>query len=435
MNVTPKFIIFALASAAFVMTGGLLFGDICAVLLFVFVNLVLGSLIIIDFVSTPAPGELTVTREAEEKLSLNGTHIVTLYVKNNSKKRLAVEVRDDIPEFFESSPVSGEAVVSPGFRRAFVYTLKPLKRGEFTFPCINYRYRGIYGFILRYGKNKTPVTYRVYPNMQDISRYNLAALSKNIFVSGVKKIRTSSGEGEFDSLRPYREGDSFKSINWNATARLSELIVNTYVPERNQYIYVLIDSSRVMNGTYNNIKMLDYSINAAFLLADYCIKGGDNIGMLAFDSEVRRTLKAGKGNAQFSLLADKLYNVEENENSADYSLAFKTFAEMQHRRALVFVFTELFNCEEAERLAGAVREHLSGHLVCAITTINPKINAAAKESEDPYLKASAVKFINDRKAAAAIMAGAGIRNVETEPDRLSLAAVSEYLNVKRQGLL
>ena len=100
-----------------------------------------------------------------------------------------------------------------------------------------------------------------------------------MFLHGIKKTRRNVQGGEFDSLREYVQSDTYNIINWAATARRHELIVNTYVPEKNQYIFIMIDSSRVMNSEYKNIKKLDYAINSAFLWL-ITAHGGDNVGLM-----------------------------------------------------------------------------------------------------------------------------------------------------------
>ncbi|MBP5781610.1 MAG: DUF58 domain-containing protein, partial [Clostridia bacterium] len=87
--------------------------------------------------------------------------------------------------------------------------------------------------------------------MRDLTDYSISALSASLFSLGLKRIRANSDGGEFSSLREYFPGDNYRYINWAATARSGDLKVNTYVPERNQYIYVLLDSSRVMSTIFN----------------------------------------------------------------------------------------------------------------------------------------------------------------------------------------
>ena len=440
MGFTKRFALVLVICAALIAIAGFAGGKVFAVAACVLVNVIALVLVVYDVVATPKPDCLEVRRELEEKLSLGGTHTVKLTVRNNSRLPLRVELCDDVPEHLEHGPMPAPAQVKPYSETAYTYTLMPKKRGEYVLPRISARYPGVLGLIRRQKRFATPDgVFRVYPNMRDLSEYGIQALSKNLLVTGVRRVRTHSDGGEFSSLRPYVTGDNYRTINWSATARSGALVVNTYSPERNQFVYALLDASRVMNTPYNNILMLDYCINAAFLLADYCIRGGDNIGMEVFASGVQHFVKAGKGNAQFELLADKLYAVESSETAADYDRAASVFATEVKRRSLVFIFTQLFNAEEANRFVQAVRARLSRHLVCAITIGDPRVKEIALSPKDAgydvYMRSAATKYLMDRRKIADVLTNAGIMCFDVEPDKLSLAAVSAYLNIKKQGIL
>jgi len=56
------------------------------------------------------------------------------------------------------------------------------------------------------------------------------------------------GEGiEFDSLREYQNGDSTKKINWAATARASNLIINQTTSTKTLNLHVIIDANITQN--------------------------------------------------------------------------------------------------------------------------------------------------------------------------------------------
>ena len=194
-----------------------------------------------------------------------------------------------------------------------------------------------------------------------------------------------------------------------------------------------------MNSEINNIKKLDYAINSAFLLSDYIIKGGDNVGLMVFDHKVRKYLKPGKGPAQFDLIADNLYNVEAPESSASYDESIVFFNSKQKRRALIFIFTELFNKDEAIRFAAAVRGNLSKHLVFTITIKDPRIEELAKSkassTREMFIKSAAVKTLHERKKIKAVLTSAGILNTDISPDKLSLEVIGRYIDIKRSGIL
>lgn len=437
MGLTKRLALLLVISAGIILAAGLAGGKFYAIAACVLVNVIVLALVIYDIIATPGPKKIIPDRELEERMSLGHTHKASITVRNTSDVPLKIEVRDDVPEYFVRGASDGEKEVAPHTEETYSYEIKPVKRGKYSFPCINIRYPGVLGLIRRTAKYPDGRSYRVYPNMRDLTDYGISALSASLFSLGLRRVRANSDGGEFSSLRQYVPGDNYRFINWAATARSGELMVNTYVPERNQYIYAMLDSSRVMNTVYNDVLILDYGINASFLLADYCIRGGDNFGMELFSAEVTHFIHADKGPAQFEMIADKLYGVESDENAADYDNAMAAFASSVKRRSLIFVFTQLFNEEEAVRFVTAVRKHLGRHLVCALTIGDPRPAeiAAGNGTDDAYMRSAALKYVMDRKKISEILTGAGILNYDTQPDKLSLTAVSAYLNIKKQGIL
>ncbi|HHT92924.1 MAG TPA: DUF58 domain-containing protein [Clostridiaceae bacterium] len=436
MTFTKRLIYLSLAGGVLVLVAGFA-GWAFAVVAFTLVNLVLASLVVVDIVQTPKPEVFEVHRELNTKLSLGAENDVEIIVRNNSPIPLLVSVTDSVPEHFKHTlPMEAKWVPAHG-QEIFKYQVTPMKRGEVCFENIYVRTLGIFGFIQRQTKIRSDEKYKVYPNMKALTDYRISALNMNMFLHGIKKTRRNVQGGEFDSLREYVQSDPYNIINWAATARRHELIVNTYVPEKNQYIFIMIDSSRVMNSEYKNIKKLDYAINSAFLLADYCTHGGDNVGLMVFDNKVRRYVAPRKNN--FETIASNLYNVEYTETSADYDNAIKTFKLKQRRRTLVFIFTELFNVDEALRFANAVNTHLSNHLVYAITIKDPRVDDIAnmdiEKLDDVYLKSAGVKLVGERDKIRAVLKKNGIMSSDVEPDKLSLEAVCRYLDIKRSGAL
>ena len=51
---------------------------------------------------------------------------------------------------------------------------------------------------------------------------------------------------EFDQIKEYNKGDDIRSINWKATARKNQLMVNQYQEERSQQVISAIDMGRTM---------------------------------------------------------------------------------------------------------------------------------------------------------------------------------------------
>ena len=101
------------------------------------------------------------------------------------------------------------------------------------------------------------------------------------------------GQGtEFDSLREYVVGDDVRSIDWRATARRADVVVRTWRPERDRRVVIVLDTGRTSAGRVGvdptasdpgGWPRLDWSMDAALLLAALASRAGDHVDFLAHD--------------------------------------------------------------------------------------------------------------------------------------------------------
>ena len=87
---------------------------------------------------------------------------------------------------------------------------------------------------------------------------------------GIKRIRRAGNNTEFEQIKDYVKGDEYRSINWKASARRNQLMVNVYRDERSQQIFSVIDKGRVMQQSFRGMTLLDYSINCFFGVVIRC---------------------------------------------------------------------------------------------------------------------------------------------------------------------
>ena len=63
------------------------------------------------------------------------------------------------------------------------------------------------------------------------------AISNRLSEVGVKKIRRIGHSMEFEQIKEYVRGDDYRTINWKATARKGQLMMNNYTDEKvNRFI-------------------------------------------------------------------------------------------------------------------------------------------------------------------------------------------------------
>jgi uncharacterized protein (DUF58 family) len=394
-------------------------------------NLLLLILFVIDYSITPAPQEFEIRRETEKKLSLNVWNDVYLIVKNPAKTSLMITIRDSIPESFETDKEKITFKADAEESKTVLYKVKPRKRGEYTFLDLHFRYTGVLGLCVKSKTFNITGNVRVYPNLEDMRNKNLIIASRKKLTAGLQKIRRLGIGTEFESIRDYTPADDYRHINWDVTAREGRLFVNQYEPERNQHIYLMIDTGRVMAEEIGGISRLDYAVNTAFLVAETILYRGDNIGLITFDSEIHRLVKTGKGMRHFQKLADSMYNIEVNEAAADYDEAFSTLQKTQNRRSLVLLFTNPTGIEHAREIVMAWQSYAPGHKVILLTIENPVLaNEAGKKinkPDDAFIKSAAIKLLDDRRRTFSIMEMSGMPVLESSPDSFVIDAVNRSL--------
>ena len=125
-------------------------------------------------------------------------------------------------------------------------------------------------------------TLRVYP-----TREALHALVRPVGTQAAvgDQVARTKGEGiELAELRPFSEGDDLRRVNWHASARTGELVVNELHPERNTAVVLLLDTFAEL-GTARN--PLDECVRAAAALAERYLARRDRVGLLPLGGQMR----------------------------------------------------------------------------------------------------------------------------------------------------
>ena len=123
---------------------------------------------------------------------------------------------------------------------------------------------------------------RVYP-----TREALRALVRPLGTQAAvgDQVARTKGEGiELAELRPFSEGDDLRRVNWWASARTGELVVNELHPERNTAVVLLLDTFADL-GTARN--PLDECVRAAAALAERYLARRDRVGLLPLGGQMR----------------------------------------------------------------------------------------------------------------------------------------------------
>ena len=180
--------------------------------------------------------------------------------------------------------------------------------------------------------------------MNSLKNLNTSISSqKKIFAGRIKAERRSTRRGvsvEFADYRNYTPGDDFRYIDWNAFARLDELLLKLYEEREDLHIYFLVDVSQSM--TYGELPKLIYAKRVAAALAYIGLSNLDRIGITAFNTTDMNRLPTERGKGKIFKVLNFLDQIN-GTGETDMEHAFRNFVHMTKRRGLVVVISDLFD--------------------------------------------------------------------------------------------
>ena len=183
---------------------------------------------LLDLFTLPKATAITAERHHQKVASLVKTSDVTFHITNQTRRRLRLSLKDDLPETFEVEDPLFRGLLTSKDRLKFQYTFKPLRRGRFTLTCIHARVRSLFGFWVRHMTIPVESHIHVYPDLHQLSHYALLARTNRLNLLGVRRTRRVGQDNEFERLREYTRDDHYRNINWRSTARHKKLIVQDY---------------------------------------------------------------------------------------------------------------------------------------------------------------------------------------------------------------
>lgn len=393
----------------------------------------------IDWLKLTGQGWPEVTRTVDEKLSLGAENLVTLRIRNSSFSRLTGTIRDEYPEGFTSSGNEIEVAMAPRSEVDFTYHVTPPHRGDFEYGDIYLRLRGRMGMIIRQHKYPMSRQVKVYPNILDLRRYEIGLRKQRAVQPGQRVIRMHGRGTDFESLREYLPDDEFRAIDWKASARRNKLISRQYQEEKSQNVMILLDCGRVMGPAIHGLSRLDWSINAAMMLAHVAAIKGDKVGLMAFGEEIHAYTPPKSGKSQTLNMLSITYNLQSAVGDSNYYRAFPFLSRKWTRRSLVVVFTDLDDPEASKPLISQISSLTKKHLCMVVAMADPAVfsavNSEPTKSEDAFRTAAARQVIQGRKLAAAQLIRAGAIVLDVPPEHFTPAVVNQYLRVKSTARL
>ena len=402
----------------------------------VFAYVIAGTMIA-DAVSVLGKRHIKVERKVMHALSLGAWANVELTLHNRYRYPIKLEIFDHVPEELEYEELPVTVTIPSRNWVKINYRVKPIVRGPVAFEKVQLRVFSVLGLWKKNIIQPLVSEVRNYPNFSSVMKYSLLATDQRLNQMGILKKRRR-GEGlDFHQLREYRDGDSLRQIDWNATARTNKLISRDYQEERDQQIIFLVDCGRRMLAHDDQLSHFDHTLNAILLLSHVALRQGDAVGLMTFSGD-ERWIPPRKSVGNVNNILNSIYDLQPSLLSPDYSRAATELMKRQKRRALIVLITNLRD-EDTDELIPALQIMRKRHLVLLAsmqeTAINNLLNKDVDGFESALNHASAQHYLGYRRDAHQRIDGAGVLYTDVMPQDLPINIVNRYLEVKSSGQL
>jgi len=244
---------------------------------------------------------------------------------------------------------------------------------------------------------------------------------------------------EFEQIKNYVRGDDYRSINWKATSRRHELMVNQYEDERAQQVYAVIDKSRAMRMPFDGLSLMDHAINATLVIANIALHKHDRAGLLTFSDRFGSMVKATSNRLQLRKIMDALYKQEERNLEANYELLYQTVRHYIKGRSLLILFTNFESRHALQRALPILRRLNRMHLLLVIFFENTELlhfsNLESEKVEAIYNQTIARKMIAEKRQMSRELRRYGIQSIRALPEELTINTVNKYLELKARRMI
>ena len=373
-------------------------------------------------------------RMVSERFSIGDQNKVVLVLKNHYVFPVRVSIIDELPMQFQERKWIRKAKLDRSSAYRLEYFLQPATRGEYIFNDINVYVHAPLQLVKRRYTFPAEQAVKVYPSYVQMRRYQLLAVSNRLQEAGVKRIRRLGHSMEFEHIKEYVRGDDYRIINWKATARKDNLMVNNYTDERSQQIYCLINKGRVMKMPFNGMTLLDYAINASLVLSNVALVKQDKAGVITFEKNIDSFVMADKKSTQMNLVLESLYRQKTDFLEPDFEKLFSVIRNRITNRSLLVLFTNFESVESLQREMAALKKIAHYHLLLVVffenTELRSVIEKKADSLEDIYIKTIAEKFAFEKRLMVKELHKNGIQSILTTPENLTVNTINKYLELK-----
>lgn len=261
---------------------------------------------------------------------------VNLTLTNGGSKFRHLEVDDTLPRGTTLVKGSNRHPVGlpPGGSESFSYTIRFDRRGKTFMGPVEIKWRDP---LFLFGERKfldIKGTVTVMPYVHEIKRSALTPERLKMPVGSARSRLRGLGS-EFHSISEYEPGDELKRVNWKASARAGELLINEHESERSGDVTIILDASGE-DPTMAGRRAMDLGMEAAVSVSSAVLKSRHRVGLLIV-GEYIDTVMPAYGRRQFYRIVDHLLSMTPGEERSIWNTVLALEGRFPFESTLVII--------------------------------------------------------------------------------------------------
>jgi uncharacterized protein (DUF58 family) len=378
-------------------------------------------------------------RNLPQKLSNSDQNKLAAQLTSMFPFKAFVSIIDELPVQFQKRDFEHKTELIKGEPHLLEYLLRPVERGEYVFGNLIVFASSPLRIIKRKFVFQKDQMVPVYPSIIQMQQYDFLATSNRLTEFGLKKIRRIGHTQEFEQIKEYIKGDDVRTINWKATAKKNQLMVNQYQDERSQPIYSIIDTGRVMKMPFNGLSLLDYAINSSLAFSNVALKRNDKTGLLTFSKKIETFVPAVQKLTHLNTIMESLYNISTDFSDSDFGMLYAHVKRKVNQRSLLLLYTNFEHISGLKRQLPYLLAMAKKHVLVVIFFENTELESLiAEDAEDIqaiYHKTIAEKFSIEKRLMQKELQKYGVQTILTKPEELTVNTINKYLEIKARGII
>jgi uncharacterized protein (DUF58 family) len=161
----------------------------------------------------------------------------------------------------------------------------------------------------------------------------------------------------FEEVREYQPGDDIRAIDWNVTARTGHPFIKRYVEEREQTVLLLLDVSASLQLPRPAHAKRETLAELAAVLTLAAIRDHDRTGLILFTNRIETCLPPSKEHRHALRLVRDVLFYQPSDTRTSLRVGLEFLLRVQHRRAIVFLFSDFLDAGFERALRSVARRH------------------------------------------------------------------------------